>query len=105
MKLIQEDRILWLDILCFSSMWCLLRYRGKVDRVVYLNMHKFIGPFINVFSSKILKIPVVQVGDIVRFEIKHEGAYVYTSSSTISIVSSDFIVSNLLGGLYFLIGL
>lgn len=79
MKLIQEDRILWLDILCFSSMWCLLRYRGKVDRVVYLNMHKFIGPFINVFSSKILKIPVVQVGDIVESELKVEQVSLYES--------------------------
>jgi len=40
--------------------------------------------------------PSVQVGDTVRFEIKHERASIYTSSLTVSIVSSDFIVSNII---------
>jgi len=79
MKLTPEERILWLDILCFSSMWRLLRYRGKVDRVIYLNVHRFVEPFINFFSSKILKIPVAQVGDIIESELKVEQVSLYES--------------------------
>ena len=36
-------------------------------------MHRFVGPFINFFSSKILKIPVAQVGDIIESELKVAG--------------------------------
>ncbi len=74
-----KEVILWVDILCFSSILKIFSYRDKVDKVKYLNSHRLISPFISIIFKNLLKIPVAQVDDIVESELKIEKVSLYES--------------------------
>jgi len=67
-------KILWIDLLCFSSI--IKSFNGvykNSEKICYLNIHKFIKPFVG-FLSFLLKKPIIQVDNVILSE-KKIGAY------------------------------
>ena len=70
-------KILWIDLLCFSSI--VKSFTGvykNSERICYLNIHKFIKPFVG-FLSLVLKKPIIQVDNVILSEESIDGYSAY----------------------------
>ena len=85
MKINPGERVLWVDLLSFDSLYKIYRNRRVVDKVVYLNMYAPFKFFINFFSLKVIGIPIMQLDFVVESDERMEGVslYEYIQSSLI----------------------
>ncbi len=85
MKINPGERVLWVDLLSFDSLYKIYRNRRVVDKVVYLNVYAPFKFFINFFSLKVIGIPIMQLDFVVESDERMEGVslYEYIQSSLI----------------------
>lgn len=77
MKINPGERVLWVDLLSFGSLYKIYRNRRVVDKVVYLNMYAPFKFFINFFSLRVIGAPIMQLDFVVESDERMEGVSLY----------------------------
>ncbi len=77
MQINPGERVLWVDLLSFSSLYKIYRSRRKVDKIVYLNMYEPFKLFINFFSRRVIGIPIMSLDFVVESDVRMEGVSLY----------------------------
>ncbi len=102
-----STRVLWVDMLCFSSLLGVIIKSRKVDQIFFLNTSYLFSPFIPGISF-LLKKPVTQVRDVVESteRIKDKSLYEliqhrlsvfirdYTNNYASNFLEGDFHINN-----------
>jgi|CXWL01.1.fsa_nt_gi hypothetical protein len=75
---LKKSTTVWVDLLCWSSAFKTLVFSRHIrpGKIYYVNVSRFFTPFVP-FFEKTIKIPVIQVKDIVASEEKLEGISLY----------------------------
>jgi len=71
------ERILWVDVLSFSTLYKINCNKNKVDKVIYLNCYTFLEPYVDFFSRKVIGIPIQQMNFISPADVRMEGVSLY----------------------------
>ena len=77
MQINPGERVLWLDVLNFSSVYKIYRNRKKVDKVIYLNKYLPLKPFVNFLSRKVVNIPILQLDFVSEPDVRMENVSLY----------------------------
>jgi hypothetical protein len=71
------EKVLWIELLSFSSIYKIYRYRKKVEKVIYINKYKPLKFFLNFFSKSVIGIPIIQLNFIDQSEERLKGSSLY----------------------------
>ena len=73
-----NKKAFWIDLLCWSSAFkaVVLSRHTHPDKIYYVNVSRFFTPFVS-FLGTTIKVPIVQVKDIVASEEKLDGTSLY----------------------------
>ena len=86
-------KVVWIDLVCISSLCELIKISNKVDEIYYLNSHKAIAPFMKYISSAIGK-PIIQVTELVESTTSINGKSLYELIQTrLHKITSNFVNS------------
>lgn len=73
MSINSEDKIIWVDVLSFTSIYKIYRKRKNFDKIVYFNSSIPFSFLINFLSKKIFCLPLISFNFLSESEVKIKG--------------------------------
>jgi len=78
MSIQSSEKILWVDVICLSSLFYIFKKRDLYDRVLYISLYKPAKPFLLIFKF-FFNLPLSRIRDTVESELKFGNISLYES--------------------------